>query len=171
MGWKWSFENNISQRLWLFVYAKNYTRKSHELTCHRYNGSKINAKRPSNFNLPPNWLWILIQILIFYQLTEKRANFEFLTPQHPLPQIGTWLNFDPKQLKSPKSTSSGLLLNIHNKFPFPSWIWRGVMHGTNSKNRKTDNKTIFLGLWGAAMGLKSRDSLPGTFRVPIECTH
>ena len=47
---------------------------------------------------PPNWLrglifGYVIQLLIFYRLAEKKVIFAFLTPQLPLPQIRTQLNF------------------------------------------------------------------------------
>ena len=36
-----------------------------------------------------------MQLFIFYRLEKSGACFAFLTPQHPLPQIGVLLNFDP----------------------------------------------------------------------------
>ena len=121
-----------------------------------------NGGKPHIF--PPNWLrWLIfgyvIQLQIFYQLAKKGTTFAFLTPQHPLPQIGANWILTPKSWKSQKA-HLGLLPNIHNKFQLPTSIWRRVMRETNSRNERNEKirqKIIFLRLRGVEMGLKGRD--------------
>ena len=62
-----------------------------------------------------------------------------------------------RELKSENSQKAHLrhLLNPHSKFQPSTSIWRGVGREINSKNKKTAQKTTFLGLKEGAMSVKS----------------
>ena len=47
--------------------------------------------------------------------------------------------------RDPQKVHLGHLLNVHTCFQLPSSIWRAVIRGTNSKNKKKRPKNHFLG--------------------------
>ena len=72
------------------------------------------------------------------QTQKIRKNDQKITP--------LWQSRDEMKLKSRdlQKADSGLLPNLHIKFQLPCSIWRAIMRGTNSKNKKKRTKNNFL---------------------------
>ena len=87
-------------------------------------------------NSPPEWLsgfifWYDTQLLIFYRLAEKGANFACLTPQHFTSKLKqNWILI--QESWEPQKAHLTLLLNIHTKFQLPNSIWRGQWKWKNT---------------------------------------